>query len=266
MWANKELMIKHGFQNIFNYVKFTTSFIADVFIPQSVFYWHGWTKVLFVFLLLLHVLFYKQFDLSQLKRHRTEIILLCILSFPAVFSSFVIYPRTHYIILQLPLYFLLIFVPLTGYKKSLSESKWDSIKYILIAILIIFLIKPNGSRFDHHDLFRKNKSLRNINSINLLRDLKIEGEVSLLDNDGGLHRMLTPNYSWVLAAQKDTTYNAWAEKKGVNVIYVTQHLTRDMRYSEDEEWNQFISNPVGFKRFDVNDFDEYLLVKEALLD
>lgn len=266
MWANKELMIKHGFQNIFNYVKFTTSFISDIFIPKSVFYWHGWTKVFFVFLLLLHVLFYRQFDVSQLKRYQTEIVLLCILSFPAVFSSFVIYPRTHYIILQLPLYFLLIFVPLTGYKKSLSESKWDSVKYISIAILFLFLIKPNGSRFDHHDLFRKHKSLRNVKAIHLLRDLDIQAEVNVLDNDGGLHRMLTPNYSWVLAAQKDTTYDAWAEKKGVNMIYVTQHLTRDMRYSEDKEWNEFISNPEGFKRFDVNDFEEYLLVKEELLD
>lgn len=265
MWLNRELVLKHGFQNIFNYFKNSTDFIADIFIPQSVFYWHGWTKVLFVFMLLLHVLFYRQYDFSQLRRYKTEVILLLIFSFPAVFSSFVIYPRTHYFILQLPLFFLLLFVPLTGYYRGLSESKWSSLKYIFIAAFLMFLIMPNGSRFNHYDLFRKHKSLRNTKSIEILKNLDIEEEVHVLDNDGGINNLLTPNYTWVLAAQKDTTFNAWVDKMQVNMIYVTQHLTRDMRYYEDGEWNAFVQNPKGYKRFDVNEFNEYLLIKEDLL-
>lgn len=266
MWANKDLLIEHGLQNTVKYFDYTANFLADILIPKSVFGWQGWTRLLFVFLLVAHVLFYKQVDFSRLKAYRDELVLLAILIFPAVFSSFVIYPRTHYIILQLPFFFMLILVPFTGFKKSLNERWYDKLKFVSIAILLAFLLKPNGQRFDHHDLFRKNKSLRNVKTIEMLKRLNIKEDVYLLENDGGMNRVLSPNYHWVLAAQKDTTYNSWVEKKKVNMIYVTQHLLRDVRYSKDNEWNEFIAQPLGFRRYNVNEFGEYLLIKKDLLD
>ena len=200
----------------------------------------------------------------NLSERRWDLVLLGLLLLPTLASCFLIYPREHYQVMQLPLVFVLLSLLLarSGPGPVAATTPWKVYYAILLLTLVALvpragvLIKNQGKLDDTH-----------LNVIRAIRELNIRRKVNLLEAEGGYYIYLGENYRWVVLYTKDTGFNAFMKRENVNMVYVSPGMLQNYRYRDDAEWQAFLNNYQrhGFRKVPIPRSPYYLLVADALL-
>ncbi|MBW4478114.1 MAG: hypothetical protein KME54_14910 [Tolypothrix brevis GSE-NOS-MK-07-07A] len=193
-----------------------------------------------------------------------------------------IYPRNHYLIIQLVLGITII---VYLFSNSIPKNKIKKIGLIkaLIICFLLFIVTPTYLPASN------SASTPILNVIRFMNKLDIKDKVNLFENDGGYLYYLGNNYNWVQEHQLDAegkykvclgknqiktdicdqkqTYKQFALRKEINMVVLSENLTKDTGFINDKEFQLLLNKPelLNFSRFDVPNTDRALLVKNELL-
>ncbi|MCO5232374.1 MAG: hypothetical protein LC105_09845 [Chitinophagales bacterium] len=271
---NSQLFQMHILSNIQNYFVSGFQLFSDAMLPEKLIKISITGRLIIIaiggFLMFGLASQDKYFEniIHGLKRNVLVIILLGIMVLPTLASSFLIYPRLHYILFHY--FFFILLVSIFFFSKS-TENKSVNRWTIVIATVILGVVlwqMPSTKDYHHFDMWRKERSQANLNTVKKLRAYNFTTPIRLLENEGGMNIFLPNNYSWVRGFAKDTTWTAYIEKEHVDIIYVTPSLTKYPTLKSDSTWYLFKSQPenYGFEKVNTGNHSPYLYIRKTLLE
>ena len=204
--------------------------------------------LLVVFVLLLFKRFgkYRNIISSGFTEKKDLLIFSIIFSFPPLLSMILYYPRSHYILLLLPLIYLVVsqmIMPLKikGYRNNVISFS--------LLILVSFLLTTQLSSYYTKSNFKNLIAVENIKVLN------ISERINLLENEGGLNVYLPDNYKWITLGSKTENFDKFVDKKNINMIYYSNSLNNTVQLKRDSTWSEFLINPdtFGFQELIKND-------------
>ncbi|NNJ53274.1 MAG: hypothetical protein HKP17_08890, partial [Ignavibacteriaceae bacterium] len=147
---------------------------------------------------------------------RDLIIYSLIFSLPPLSSIILYFPRAHYILLLLPLIYLIVaqlIVPLkfNNYIKNL-------IPYCVLVFLSFFLLPQLSSVINR-------SNFKNLSAVQSIQNLNLKKRINLLENEGGLNVYLPDNYNWIKLEAKKGNFSEFVDKNKINLIYYSNQLT-----------------------------------------
>jgi hypothetical protein len=147
------------------------------------------------------------------------------------------YPRSHYILLLLPLIYLVVgqmIMPLkfNGYRKNL-------ISFCLLIIVSFFLIPQLSSVYTR-------SNFKNLIAVENIKALNIRERINLLENEGGLNAYLPDNYKWIRLESKKENFDEFVKNRNINMIYYSYSLNNSVQLKRDSTWSEFLNNPDTF--------------------
>jgi hypothetical protein len=155
------------------------------------------------------------------------------------------YPRSHYIILLLPLIYLVV-------GQMIMPLKFNNyIKNVIsfcFLILVSFLFIPQLS-----SVYTKS-NFRNLIAVQSIKNLNISERINILENEGGLKVYLPDNYNWIKLESKDGNFDEFVYKNKINMIYYSNMLNNSVQLKRDSTWIEFLNNPdtFGFQKLIKN--------------
>jgi hypothetical protein len=179
-----------------------------------------------------------------------------ILAMPPLLASSLMYPRDHYLLLLVVLFFAAFLVLIRGCDLQPKRG------VVLITLLVgtLFLFQP-PVRFETPSMLYVRRA------ISFLDSLQLHQKVQLLEAEGGFRYYLPENWSRVAQYDKSEPFSAFAIKYDINAIMLTEALERDSRFQSDSQWQDFLSNPInmGFTIVNVPYTPWKLLIRKELL-
>lgn len=256
---------KHISSNVFNYLKSISEMLLSFFLPlfhKSV----TWLAVIATLVTWIIAIKTSTFNshilkniLENLKQRKFLFIILLIWCIPTTISSFIAYPRAHYLFLQIPLFALMVAIII----QSIFIS---SNKYIVFCIITIclFFAKPASKSFDHFDLLRKEKSLCNYTTAKYLANNFKNKQVKVFDFEGNINSILPANFtmnSVDFFTTASTVVSKFIDSTQTDIIYITPSLINSKFTEKDTVLKNWIAFPekYGFNEIRTGKFDAYLL-------
>jgi hypothetical protein len=283
----RDELVRHITYNIGHYFRQAGKEIPGIFFPENIFgfpAWLGW--LLMVVLAGARVLyvgagnFFHQFK-QVLKIYWPVIFVILAFVGPTLIASVIIYPREHYLIIQLTLgYFLLLLWLLPA-----GENAPDLPMKVTFPLAIAFgamLVFATPRVFDYttYKVWGEYKGVKNVKGIQAIRSFGItDKQVNMLELEGGYAEYVrkgyqnaadyrTKNYKWIIGIYKEDPFYAYLEKENINMVYVTDVLATCRIYTEDPEWNDFLVNyrEKGWRKFLIPGSPDYIIVESSLLE
>jgi hypothetical protein len=266
--SKPQLVLGHICTNFLHYFKEMGRLLLEVFtINDNLPLFFSIVKVV-VILVLLFVIYghTKSLDKAkswQIKQHSFLASLLMLLPLPI--SILLIYPREHYLILQLPLVFCIISLWFTGR----TSHSYLMTGIIIFSIFVFSLIgSPKAKDFVYFDLYRnKPHEMRNYHAVQYIRKLNIQDSIKVIDNEGYFNNFLRPfkDRGWGGYEAKSDFYTFMKQKK-INLLYVTPTLVEDKYLSKDSNFVHLMEKPedFGFYRQSFGNYDAYFLINKEL--
>jgi hypothetical protein len=272
---NPEVFIQHVLYNFGQYFIKGFEGVRGIFFPPSIFGMPSWLAWIMIVVLLtlriLHVEFksWKNQLLSHLKTQWILPVSLLLLSAPSVMASMLFYTREHYLVLQMPLVFLLIaWVLHPQSEKDQMLPRIVTRAGLPIMAGVLFLLRPHLNQYKTYDVWEEYTYPSNRETIKAVRALGIQDKVMELDHEGGFAIYIGKNYKWATAFQKEEApYSTFIERYHPNMYYVTKALLSNRFFYEDPEFMYIIQHPDkhGFHRVDLDPRNKgYLLISNDL--
>lgn len=254
--------------NIRNYIISTIVHGYSYIFPVELF--HGKKLQLFVYgilsLLFLYLLFKKESRskfLQELFTLRFYLLVAFIYISPTILSCVFVFPREHYVYLQM-LFVLLLLI-------SLFNGFFDEISYKPLAILafglLLFLATPNIKnysflRVNNDTSFQCNKEL-----VKHLRTHYADKPHTLFTNMPFVRGMLPLNFSEVntiFDKKKNRPFSHYLDSAKIDIVILTPSTFRDPHIAFDSTWQNFLKHyqDYHFREERFNDCETYLLVKQ----
>jgi hypothetical protein len=227
---------------------------VETLLPNKIFPFNILIKILIVlsilstvFVLLLFKRFrnYRNIIFNGFTEKKDLLFFSIIFSFPPLLSMILYYPRSHYILLLLPLIYLVVgqmIMPLkfNGYRKNL-------ISFCLLIIVSFFLIPQLSSVYTR-------SNFKNLIAVENIKALNIRERINLLENEGGLNAYLPDNYNWIRLESKKENFDIFVVKRNINMIYYYFSLNNSFQLKRDSTWFEFLKNPdtFGFQKLIKN--------------
>jgi hypothetical protein len=229
----------NSIETLLPYKIFPISLLIKVLIVLSI------ISSIFVLLLFNKISKYRDVTLNGFTENKDLLIFSIIFSLPPLVSMILYYPRSHYIILLLPLIYLVLgqmIIPLkfNNYIKNV-------IPFCLL-ILVSFLFIPQLS-----SVYTKS-NFKNLNAVRSIKDLNISERINLLENEGGLKVYLPDNYKWIKLESKDGNFDDFVNENKINMVYYSYSLNNSVQLKRDSTWFEFLNNPdtFGFQKIIKN--------------
>ena len=166
-------------------------------------------------------------------------------------------------------FFLIVFISLIVFPSAKSKPKVSKIPLIASLILLITILFniPSTNGFDYFDLYRKEKSLTNLETVEKIQSYNFRDTIRVLENEGGMNLFLGDNYIWIRGFMKDTTWTDYIERENVDIIYVTPSLTKYHISKNDSTWVDFQNVPdkYGFEKIKTGNHSPFLYIRKKLL-
>lgn len=275
LMTNIPATFRHVMHNVGNY--FTTAFdyISGVFLPDKILYFPIWLK----FLLFLGALAFLAFRFSlknyldKLKAHLTEnglsILLVFVLTIPSMISCLLIYPREHYIMLQIPFYFILISMLLLVHFRKAQDARITTAGLAVLTLLFMLLL-PKADKYEHFSTWQKRSGLVNLGAINKINEMNIQEPFNIILAEGRMDTYLENKTIRTMVGYHrmgGLPLETAIDTLNIGMVYMTSILDVDPAYKEDEDWVNFINDPssLNFERVDLLTPYSYLLVNRKLL-
>ncbi|MCO5230787.1 MAG: hypothetical protein M9958_06490 [Chitinophagales bacterium] len=270
---NPTLFQLHFLTNIQNYFSNALLLFSDAMLPQQLIHlslvWRLMILAIGGVLMLLFVSQDKYLEniLNGFKRNILVLILLTVMVGPTLISSIVIYPRMHYMLFHFFLLSFIISILVFSKPKDVAAIDKKSVILSFIIVCIIWVLMPSTKSYHHFDMWRKETSQANLNTVKKLRAYNFTTPIRLLENEGGMNLFLPNNYIWIRGFAKDTTWTAYIEREHVDIIYVTPSLTKYPTLKSDSTWYDFKARPeqYGFEKVITGNHVPYLYIRKNLL-
>lgn len=274
--SNSSLFFKHVGSNIQNFIYNIFDDISTIILYNKIIGMAFWLKMVICGALITAWLIlgegikkvYKRIISSE---HGFLLLVFFVFAIPSFAASVLIYPRDHYITLQMPFYMSLI--AFVFFTEKFIGFKKNAIGMVLIGVFL-FAFSPDRSKVDYFDLWQKRQVTYNYNVIQELKTLNFDkcGDVQckLLENEGGVSFFAeNPKiFSFVPIPNRDSlSLEEYFEKYNIQIVFITKSLLKDPIISKFEEWEDLIETPSNFdfERHTYGFKDEYLLIKEGIL-
>lgn len=181
---------------------------------------------------------------------------LIIFIIPELISCIIIYPREHYILPQVVsfTFVFLLFVP--QYNLRLNKTNLITASFLLLAITPTLTI-------DYH--FYNPFSTQTISVIEYIENMHITGPVNMLEADGGYATYLGNNFKWISETSKNTNFNQFLKEDHINMVVVSDSLLNDRRFSDDNEWNEFLTVHDNFFKVKIPNTRMSLIYDKKLI-
>jgi hypothetical protein len=198
-------------------------------------------SLVFVLLLFNRINNYRDIILNGFSEKKDLLILSIIFSLPPLLSIILYYPRSHYMLLLLPLIYLVVGQMITPIKFA-SHIK-SVLSFSLVILVSCFLIPQLSSVCTR-------SNFKNLFAVQSIKKLNISERINILENEGGLNVYLPENYKWIKLESKEGNFDEFVHKRKINMIYYSYSLNNSAQLKRDSTWLEFLINPdtFGFKK------------------
>ena len=227
---------------------------VETLLPNKIFPINILFKVLIVLLILSTVfvlLLFKRFRnyrniISNGFTEKKDLLFFSIIfSLPPLLSMILYYPRSHYIILLLPVIYLVV-------GQMTMPLKFNN--YIMNVISFCFLILVSFLLIPQLSSVYTRSNFKNLLAVQSIKNLNISGRINILENEGGLNVYLPDNYKWIRLESKEENFDDFVYKSNTNMIYYSNSLNNSVQLKRDSTWFEFLNNPdtFGFQKLIKN--------------
>lgn len=273
--TNPSETIKHVKENITHYIEQAYNFISELIIPSFIIKINSFFKYIvfiFIFLALLYCLGTEKYKIefkANLSKHFYYLLFFTIIALPSVFASFIIFPREHYFIMQLPLFiFILYLIVAPFFSISFSIHKNLKLLFFVISILAMIGFTPHISEYPRYNKFSKYEKPIYVPYINHIKTLNIQDTVHFLTMEY-LQIYLPINFAHATEYfTKNPFYDSLLIEKNINMMYLSSEMENDERHQKDSTFLYFVSNyqKLGWQKIQLRNKNAYLLIKDDLLN
>jgi len=182
-------------------------------------------------------------------------------SIPGLLSSVAIYPKDYYLLLPtvLGVQAVLIWGFSGENRRRLPRLRIPAaLTFGLLAVLLVPAMSSWPAAKD---------GVPNIETIKFIKNLKLKGQIGMLEAEGGLYVYLGDNFHRVDPTKKTVGFSAFLHERSVRMVLITDILTKDVRFRDDPEWLSFLADPqrYGFTRCHIPETNRDLFMKADLL-
>ncbi len=269
---NPEAIEHHVFSNVSNYLLQTGKIIIGFFAPI-------FTKSIdWLCLMGALILFAVYFSFTKIvankkasifaiiKNNIYTISVLILFTLPSVFVCIYAYPRSHYLLLQVPLWLLAISLLISSLT-TVAENM-DMQKIIVIAV-VWFFVMPTAADFSYFRMFRKEENLSNQKSVQYIKThFNTKDTLRVFDVDGGVTNLLPGNFinnNYIFLQQRDTIFLSDFLLQGkYDIIYNSPTLTKLNSVKKDSVLFDMVKNPekYGYIEQKTGNFATSLLIRK----
>jgi hypothetical protein len=255
----KPLLFMHFKRNIINYMKNWLS-ISHILLPNN-------TPKILCYILTV-ILFAIIFVRRKFILYNKEILSISlILSFfvgTITATSILIYPRVHYFLFTLPIFYFITMEVLIQYRHIINQNNFQ-IGTFLLAICYLLLM-PSMKSKPLEKLGSNDLKITHIPAIRTLNSLNITDTARVLDRDMGLILYMPRNYQ-LTDFNMDTTFLPFIENKRMNVIYLNHTLRNDKHFATDSTFRNFVSDGYKsqFQKIHIPTTSDTFIIAKSLL-
>ena len=200
--------------------------------------------------------------LNQLYAYRQYLLLLLIFIAPTILSCVFVFPRDHYVYLQM-LFVLLLLISL--FNSAFERITFKPIAFLLFGILI-FLSTPNIKSYPLLKVNNDTNALCNKSLVKYLRNYSDQPK-TLFTNMPFVRGMLPLNYkevNTIFDKKRNIPFSHYMDSAKIDIVILTPSTFRDPHIAFDSTWNDFIKNYENyhFRKQAITDCEMYLLVKQ----
>jgi hypothetical protein len=191
------------------------------------------------------------------------LILFCFIT-PTLLSCMVVFPRDHYLYLQM-LFVLLILISAFGFIFEYLSLK--PVFFIAFGILL-FLATPNVQSYSFMKFSTDTHAMCNKKLIQHLKKKYANTPHTLFTNMPFVRGLLPTTFkeiNTIFDKKKSKPFTHYIDSAKIDIVIITPSTLRDPHLTSDSSWVNFMDNPANynFKKEVFCDCDLYLLVKEA---
>ena len=263
------IFISNTLFNIKNYFLFSLVSITSYFLPVDLMHYKKIQTVLLLFFvgIVLFLVIKKKYRASfieQISATRFYVLVLAFFVFPSVLSCVFVFPRQHYILLQM-LFFVVVIVAILN--SSFEKIKFKSFYFLPIGIALFF-ITPNINSYTFLKVNTSVNNLCNKELTNYLAKNFAIKEHTIFTNMPFVRGMLPLNFkevNTIFDKKKNTPFTHYLDSAKIDIVIVNPTLTRDPHITTDSTWLSFYQDfeKYHFKKVQYNSCETYLLVKQA---
>nr|MBP8192247.1 hypothetical protein [Chitinophagales bacterium] len=191
------------------------------------------------------------------------LILFCFIT-PTLLSCMVVFPRDHYLYLQM-LFVLLILISAFGFIFEYLSLK--PVFFITFGILL-FLATPNVQSYSFMKFSTDTHAMCNKKLIQHLEKKYANTPHTLFTNMPFVRGLLPTTFkeiNTIFDKKKSKPFTHYIDSAKIDIVIITPSTLRDPHLTSDSAWINFMNNPANynFKKEVFCDCDLYLLVKEV---
>jgi hypothetical protein len=270
--SNSALFFKHIFYNLQNYCTQTFKIIVSFFFPvfTKTFHWLSFMIGLMFFAIYFSFGFsidnFKKNFIELLKGNCITIFLLSLILIPTIFICIYAYPRSHYLIMQVPFLILVGAIILSSFDIKIEKE----INKSVVIATIWFFVTPAAEDFSYFSLFREEESFCNQATIKYIKkNFSNNNTVSVFDVEGGLTNLLSTNFTdlgFYYTDNKNIEIGKYIKQKKIDILYITPTLLMLNKSKTDSVLNNLIKEPqkYGYVAHKTGTFTPYLLIKKDI--
>lgn len=261
--ANPVAFMKHIHSNFINYLLNIWKFYTDLLLPESMFKINALWRTILLAIPFAGIVLFQKINFKQwwntMKSKWIEWLLLLIVIGPTFLSVILIFPREHYMVMQVLLIMTLILSLSYGFIgwNTIGTSR-NHLGLISAFIFLLLWLAPNAKDRAYFDNFRETKGNFNVQSAQKLENFTfLKDTISISEDEGGIICFISEDkrdrYKWQPAMWKKSNFNHYADSMGTQLYYVSPLMLYDDRYLLDDEWQDFIKNysQKGFKKVEI---------------
>ena len=220
--------------------------------------------ILLLFVVLLIRKKSRSYFVQQMSSYRFYLLLLFCLITPTLMSCVAVFPRDHYLYLQMP-FFILILLSTFGYffKHFTIKPIW-----IIVFGFLLFLSTPSVKHYSFLKVSNDTHTMCNKKLVRFLEKSYADKPHTLFTNMPFVRGMLPDNFreiNTIFDKKKHRPFAHYLDSAKIDIVIIIPSLFRDPRIKSDSSWMQFINHyeDFGFKKQNFTDCDMYLLTKQA---
>lgn len=197
------------------------------------------------------------------------LIFLCVVAFPAIVSSLIIFPKIHYLLIHTIIFLIII-------SKIFPENILIlNIRKSIFIGIIFLLLTPTLQKNYYYTWYYSPEELRNktvlpnLQTIQKIQNLNINSkkQVNLLEAEGGYYIYLGENFKRIAEYEKLEPFDVFINKHKINMIVVSNEMLSDIRFKDDNIFKAFLNNyqQYDFSQFFIKRTSRILFVRNDLL-
>ncbi|MFN4144204.1 MAG: hypothetical protein ACK4GN_00145 [Runella sp.] len=256
------LTFKHILTNFINTFKNDAANVKEVFYNTLLIHWQSKWRFLgafAVFFVLIKSLDYRKVNtIFKFQNHDFKgLLALLVLIFPTLISTFLIYPRTHYLVFH----FILILWGISFFVRKITFRPILRFTYTQYAFFWLIII----TIFSFISLPSKPRPTPAADNIRFITSLKPQKELYILEREW--YRVFLPYQTFWIHVEdyKGNDFGSFVRQNNINFILMTQDMQQ--YFANDAGFQDFLTKleAEGFSKQPTNRYGDYLLIKKDVI-